>query len=184
MGHGRRLLSSLVRDGRVEMGRRALRAACWLLGNNDKDALLYEAESGGTFDGLTLDGVNLNQGAESTLAGIGTLQVAANCWRDLESTRVECATYFRVFLASFAARLAFLSCLFCLRLSPPPSWCSCRLCPCCPCAPPSRGMPTVTATSVLSHTPQREEAAARRRLPVTTSGDSAELHGTRPGQKY
>jgi hypothetical protein len=71
---------------------RALRAACWLLGNNDKDALLYDAESGGTFDGLTPDGVNLNQGAESTLAGIGILQVAAKCWRDLELTREECAT--------------------------------------------------------------------------------------------
>ena len=71
---------------------RAMRAAGWLLGYNDKDALLYDAESGGTFDGLTSDGVNLNQGAESTLAGIGTLQAAANCWRDLESTRVESAT--------------------------------------------------------------------------------------------
>ena len=48
--------------GESRWARRALRAACWLLGNNDKDALLYDAESGGTFDGLTPDGVNLNQG--------------------------------------------------------------------------------------------------------------------------
>ena len=77
----------------VEMGKKG--PAGRLLASRQQrqgDALLYEAESGGTFDGLTLDGVNLNQGAESTLAGIGTLQVAANCWRDLESTRVECAT--------------------------------------------------------------------------------------------
>lgn len=64
---------------------RALQAASWLLGNNDKNAMLYDAESGGTFDGLTRDGVNLNKGAESTLAGIGILQVAAQCLRVVES---------------------------------------------------------------------------------------------------
>lgn len=62
--------------------RRALQAGRWLLGANDKDAVLHNIETGGTFDGLTPNGVNANQGAESTLAGIGALQIAARCQRD------------------------------------------------------------------------------------------------------
>lgn len=60
---------------------RALQAGRWLLGRNDMSAVIYDIETGGTFDGLTPNGVNANQGAESTLAGIGALQVAARCRR-------------------------------------------------------------------------------------------------------
>ena len=56
----------------------ALRAGMWLFGANDSRAVMYDEESGGTYDGLTPTGVNLNQGAESTLAGLGTLQIAAS----------------------------------------------------------------------------------------------------------
>lgn len=59
--------------------RRALQAGRWLLGKNDTSAVLYDTDTGGTFDGLTPDGVNQNQGAESTLAGIGALQIGARC---------------------------------------------------------------------------------------------------------
>ena len=59
--------------------RRGLRAAQWLLGANDGDATLYDTETGGTYDGLTPQGVNTNRGAESTLAGIGTLQAGGDC---------------------------------------------------------------------------------------------------------
>lgn len=55
----------------------ALRAGMWLLGANDARAVIYDEESGGTYDGLTATGVNLNQGAESTLAGLGILQIVA-----------------------------------------------------------------------------------------------------------
>jgi hypothetical protein len=55
----------------------ALRAGKWLFGSNDAKAVMYDVESGATYDGLTAVGVNLNRGAESTLAGIGILQVAA-----------------------------------------------------------------------------------------------------------
>jgi hypothetical protein len=55
----------------------ALRAVKWLLGANDASAVMYDEQGGGTYDGLTATGVNLNQGAESTLAGLGILQVAA-----------------------------------------------------------------------------------------------------------
>ena len=48
----------------------------WFEGVNDSGLLVWDAETGGGFDGL-LDGcVNLNQGAESTLAVISTLQHA------------------------------------------------------------------------------------------------------------
>lgn len=57
---------------------RGLSAARWFLGDNDTGGVLYDAGSGGTRDGLMLDGVNENQGAESTLAGLAALQVAAH----------------------------------------------------------------------------------------------------------
>lgn len=40
----------------------------WFLGNNDLNIALYDARSSGCRDGLMADGVNENEGAESTLA--------------------------------------------------------------------------------------------------------------------
>lgn len=60
----------------------ALQSAAWLLGKNDSNSSMYEHLTGGTFDGLTPTGVNRNQGAESTLAGLGTLQVAIRLRRE------------------------------------------------------------------------------------------------------
>ncbi len=40
----------------------------WFAGRNDSSAWLYDADSGGCFDGLCRHGVNANCGAESTLA--------------------------------------------------------------------------------------------------------------------
>jgi uncharacterized protein YyaL (SSP411 family) len=45
----------------------------WFLGRNDLNARLLDYRTGGCFDGLTADGVNLNQGAESTLAWLLSL---------------------------------------------------------------------------------------------------------------
>ena len=56
---------------------RAIRAAQWLVGHNDTGEVLYDAETGGTRDGLMRDSATENQGAESTLAGLAALQVAA-----------------------------------------------------------------------------------------------------------
>ncbi len=50
------------------------RAVKWFLGDNDGGVLMYDAESGGGYDGLTQSGPNLNQGAESTIALLTTLQ--------------------------------------------------------------------------------------------------------------
>lgn len=50
------------------------RSIAWFLGDNDVNAVMWDPETGGGYDGLTLHGPNLNQGAESTLALISTLQ--------------------------------------------------------------------------------------------------------------
>ena len=51
-------------------------AAAWFQGANDAGQVMWDPETGGGFDGLHADGVNLNQGAESTLAVLSTLQQA------------------------------------------------------------------------------------------------------------
>jgi hypothetical protein len=58
---------------------RALRSAQWLMGRNDTGAVLYDAGTGATCDGLKEDSVNENRGAESTLAGLAILQIAEAC---------------------------------------------------------------------------------------------------------
>ncbi len=50
--------------------------AAWFQGDNDAGLLMWDPETGGGFDGLHADAVNRNQGAESTLAVISTLQQA------------------------------------------------------------------------------------------------------------
>ncbi|WP_123026690.1 glycosyltransferase [Mycolicibacterium stellerae] len=49
-------------------------AAAWFQGVNDAGQVMWDPETGGGFDGLHIDGVNQNQGAESTLAVISTMQ--------------------------------------------------------------------------------------------------------------
>jgi hypothetical protein len=52
-------------------------AAAWFMGANDAGLVMWDPETGGGFDGLHSDGVNHNQGAESTLALISTMQHAS-----------------------------------------------------------------------------------------------------------
>jgi hypothetical protein len=51
-------------------------AIAWFLGDNDTSVVMFDPQTGGGYDGLTPDGPNLNQGAESTLALLATLQHA------------------------------------------------------------------------------------------------------------
>ncbi|MEU7750844.1 glycosyltransferase [Micromonospora sp. NPDC049171] len=51
-------------------------AVGWFLGDNDLGTPMWDPATGGGYDGLTAHGPNLNQGAESTLALISTLQHA------------------------------------------------------------------------------------------------------------
>ena len=53
--------------------RRAIIAFNWFLGQNDLNLPLYDAKTGGCSDGLESNGVNENQGAESTLAWLMSL---------------------------------------------------------------------------------------------------------------
>jgi hypothetical protein len=53
-----------------------LAAAAWFMGVNDARQLMWDPQTGGGFDGLRAYGVNRNQGAESTLAVLSTLQHA------------------------------------------------------------------------------------------------------------
>jgi hypothetical protein len=48
--------------------REARRAFEWFLGRNDLGMEVYDADTGGCRDGLHVDRLNSNQGAESTLA--------------------------------------------------------------------------------------------------------------------
>jgi hypothetical protein len=51
-------------------------AAGWFQGDNDAGQPMWDPNTGGGFDSLHADGVNRNQGAESTLAVISTFQQA------------------------------------------------------------------------------------------------------------
>ncbi len=59
-------------------------AADWFLGDNDAAAVMWDADTGGGFDGLERDGANRNQGTESTLAFLSTMQHARNATRVLQ----------------------------------------------------------------------------------------------------
>ena len=50
----------------------------WFHGANDGSVVMMDRDTGGGYDGLTPDGPNANQGAESTLALLSTLQHARN----------------------------------------------------------------------------------------------------------
>ncbi len=50
----------------------------WYLGKNDQQIQLYDDATGGCRDGLTEDGVNENQGAESTLSYLSSLLAVYN----------------------------------------------------------------------------------------------------------
>lgn len=53
------------------------RCVRWFEGLNDVGVPMFDPETGGCFDGLQRAGVNQNQGAESTIALVATLQHAA-----------------------------------------------------------------------------------------------------------
>jgi len=56
-------------------------AVGWFLGENDVGIPLFDPQTGGGYDGLHPHGPNANQGAESTLALISTLQQGIACGR-------------------------------------------------------------------------------------------------------
>ena len=67
------LTEALVATGDRKYGELAQRAFEWFLGRNHVGIPLYDAATGGCHDGLQPDGVNRNEGAESTLAFLQAL---------------------------------------------------------------------------------------------------------------
>jgi len=63
---------ALTGDGRFVAG--VSRAVAWFLGDNDAGVAMFDLDTGGGYDGLEPGGRNDNQGAESTLALVSTLQ--------------------------------------------------------------------------------------------------------------
>lgn len=53
------------------------RAGRWFMGDNDSGVMVLDPATGAGFDGLEKDGVNRNQGAESTIAALAVLQACA-----------------------------------------------------------------------------------------------------------
>jgi hypothetical protein len=60
--------------GDARWGRGIDLAVDWFLGGNDAGAVMFDPDTGGAYDGLHATGPNRNEGAESTIALISTLQ--------------------------------------------------------------------------------------------------------------
>ncbi len=69
----------------VRWSRLVARCLGWFEGENDCGLRMHDPGSGGAFDGLEDGSVNLNQGAESTLAWLGTRQLAREVASDVAS---------------------------------------------------------------------------------------------------
>ncbi len=54
----------------------------WFLGQNDLNMSLYDPKTGGCRDGLMADGINMNQGAESSLAWLQSLLTMQKLYSD------------------------------------------------------------------------------------------------------
>jgi len=54
----------------------------WFLGHNDLNLLLYDPKTGGCRDGLMADGINQNQGAESSLSWLISLMTLQKLYTD------------------------------------------------------------------------------------------------------
>ncbi len=61
---------------------RAVMCFNWFLGHNDLNMPLYDPKTGGCRDGLMVDGINQNQGAESTLAWLLSLMTLQKLYAD------------------------------------------------------------------------------------------------------
>jgi hypothetical protein len=54
----------------------------WFLGQNDLNLPLYDPKTGGCRDGLMADGINQNEGAESSLAWLLSLMTLQKLYAD------------------------------------------------------------------------------------------------------
>jgi hypothetical protein len=68
------------------------RAGAWFLGDNDVGVAVFDPATGGGYDGLERDGVNRNQGAESTLAFVATMARVRAARRGPQAARSSAAS--------------------------------------------------------------------------------------------
>jgi hypothetical protein len=61
-------------DGHPRWAEGVQSAVAWFLGGNECGVAMWDDATHGGYDGLESDGANLNQGTESTLAFLSTLQ--------------------------------------------------------------------------------------------------------------
>jgi hypothetical protein len=69
--------------GKLDWADACVCAASWFRGRNDTGIAMFDAVTGGGYDGLTLSGVNANQGAESTMAFVAATTVGRRAARRL-----------------------------------------------------------------------------------------------------
>jgi hypothetical protein len=67
------LIEASLYTGRREYGQQAVRTFEWFLGRNNQGLPVYDFATGGCHDGLGPEGLNPNEGAESTLAYLQAL---------------------------------------------------------------------------------------------------------------
>ena len=63
----------------------------WFLGSNDTQSMLYDSSTGGCRDGLSPNGPNLNEGAESTLSWLASLLAFHQLEQDAAKARRRAA---------------------------------------------------------------------------------------------
>ncbi len=61
-------LAAFHTTGKEEYRQAACKAFDWFLGRNLNNLMVYDPETGGCFDGITSQGLNMNKGAEATVA--------------------------------------------------------------------------------------------------------------------
>lgn len=66
------------------------RSAAWFLGDNDVGVAVFDPVTGGGLDGLEPNGVNRNEGAESSTALVGTMLHLHELALELEATPIQC----------------------------------------------------------------------------------------------
>ena len=60
-------LSAYLATGNLYYKKIARTIFSWFLGKNTKSVFVYNATTGGCYDGITEEGLNLNQGAEANV---------------------------------------------------------------------------------------------------------------------
>jgi glycosyltransferase involved in cell wall biosynthesis len=72
-------VEAYVATGEIKWAQEAIRCFEWFLGRNDLQTPVYDYTTGGCRDGVQSNGVNQNQGAESTLAWLIALITMYHC---------------------------------------------------------------------------------------------------------